>query len=88
MHLNGEKNIGENYIDWFDEETNTVYQFYGCFYHGCLNCYSPHVYTDVLNLQFGKLNYRIRKQTEHLCDLGYNVIKQWECEFVRTNNLL
>jgi G:T-mismatch repair DNA endonuclease (very short patch repair protein) len=26
-------------VDGFDKTTNTVYQFHGCFWHGCPNCY-------------------------------------------------
>ena len=57
LHSSGEKKIGGDYVDGFDEDMNTVYQFHGCYYHGCLNCYSPHVYNEKLSLQFGKLNY-------------------------------
>lgn len=27
--------VEEYFVDGFDQETNTVYEFYGCFYHGC-----------------------------------------------------
>ena len=30
-------------VDGFCEETNTVYEFYGCFWHGCPNCYKPNI---------------------------------------------
>lgn len=33
------------YVHGFDEETNTVFEFYGCWYHGCLHCFKP--YRDV-----------------------------------------
>ena len=32
-------------VDGFCEETNTVYQFYGCFWHGCPRCYK----SDIVN---------------------------------------
>ena len=31
-------------VDGFCEETNPVYEFYGCFWHGCPNCYKPGFY--------------------------------------------
>ena len=86
LHPSGEKKIGD-YVDEFDKDMNTVYQFHGCYYHGCLSCYSPYVYNERLSRQFGKLNYRTCKQTEQLRGLGYTVIEQWECEFVRSQNL-
>ena len=26
-------------IDWFCGKENTVYKYYGCFWHGCQTCY-------------------------------------------------
>ena len=87
LHSCGEKKIGGDYVDGFDEDTNTIYQFHGCYYHGCLICYSPNVYNEKLSLQFGKLNHRTSKRTAHLRDLGYSVIEKWECDFIREQNL-
>jgi hypothetical protein len=36
----GEVKIGKYSVDGFDEATNTIYEFHGCFYHGCCKCYS------------------------------------------------
>ena len=35
----GEKSVGRYSLDGYDEETNTAYEFHGCFWHGkfCLN---------------------------------------------------
>lgn len=74
------------YVDGFDDETNTVYQFHGCFYRGCITCYDPCVY-NVLNIQFGKRHHKTC-QTDQLCNLGFNVVEQWECDFVKKINLL
>ena len=30
-------------VDGFCEKTNTVYEFYDCFWHGCPNCYKPNI---------------------------------------------
>ena len=30
------------YVDGFDEETNTVFEFYGCYFHGCPRCFKRH----------------------------------------------
>ena len=36
---NGEKSVGRYFLDGYDDETNTAYEFHGCFWHGtfCLN---------------------------------------------------
>ena len=26
------------FVDGFDEDSNVVYQFHGCYYHGCKKC--------------------------------------------------
>ena len=35
----GEAKIGPYYVDGYDRENNTVYEFHGCLFHGCTNCY-------------------------------------------------
>ena len=27
------------YVDGFDQQTNTVLEFYGCYFHGCPSCF-------------------------------------------------
>ena len=31
------------YVDGFCEKTNTVYEFYDCFWHGCPKCFKPNI---------------------------------------------
>lgn len=35
----GERFIGRKRVDGFNKETNTIFEFYGCFFHGCPWCY-------------------------------------------------
>ncbi|CAL1272462.1 unnamed protein product, partial [Larinioides sclopetarius] len=39
LNKNGEMKIAENFVDGYCEERKTIYQFQGCFYHGCDICY-------------------------------------------------
>ena len=50
-------------VDGFCEETNTVYEFYGCFWHGCPNCYKPNI-----------INIKNQKDVGTLIDLSKNVM--------------
>ena len=34
-------------VDGFRKETNTVYEFYGCFWHSCPKCYRPNTVNTV-----------------------------------------
>ena len=68
-HVHGEKRIGNYSIDRYCEETNTLYQFLGCKWHGhCLN--------DDPKKQ---LETYIGKQT--LENLGYNFIMICSCQW-------
>ena len=32
------------FVDGYDDATKTVYEFHGCFYHGCAKCFPNHRY--------------------------------------------
>ena len=36
-----EKRVGKLLVDGWCAETRTAYQFHGCYFHGCTNCYEP-----------------------------------------------
>ena len=52
------------YVD--DFFNNTVYQFHGCFYHGCPNCFHPYDYNPVTNEKYCNLYSRTKKFTYRL----------------------
>jgi hypothetical protein len=67
-------------VDGYCKATNTVYQFHGCFWHGCPKCYKP----DVINNKNQTSMKDLYKRTERISDLikkKYNLIEIWECEF-------
>ena len=43
-----EKRVGKLLVDGWCAETRTAYQFHGCYFHGCTNCYEPQE-TNTLN---------------------------------------
>ena len=69
----------DRYVDGFSN--NTVYQFHGCFYHGCPNCFHTYDYNPVTNEKYCNPYSRTKKFTYRLERAGYNVIfwkkKQW-----------
>ncbi|XP_042906674.2 uncharacterized protein [Parasteatoda tepidariorum] len=77
----GEVKIENTFVDGFCEDTNTVYQFHGCFYHGCLNCYKAEQIHPFKNVAMGDLRQSTEENTQKLRSLGYNVIECWEHEF-------
>ena len=58
-------------VDGYCAATNTVYEFNGCFWHGCPKCYKGS--NSRLEKQLAKENFLRSK--------GYNVVSIWECEF-------
>lgn len=70
-------------VDGYDEVTNTVYEFDGCFWHGCPKCF-PHKY-ESHSRHLGRtmedlLNDREEKH-QLLRQAGYRVLTKWECEW-------
>jgi len=74
-------------VDGYCAETQTIYEFLGCYYHGC-KCQPLR---DVKTLANGETLAERYKQTmariEQLKSAGYTVKVQWECEFERADDL-
>ncbi|GAB0093682.1 DNA-directed DNA polymerase [Sergentomyia squamirostris] len=71
--------------DGYDEQSNTVYSFEGCFYHGH-TCILNRDYVcsgdsqDTIQNRYEKTLHR----WDHIRKMGYNLIQVWECDFRRT----
>jgi hypothetical protein len=82
------ENIGEYCIkgtkykvDGYDEKTNTIYEFHGCFWHGCFKCYPEREEMNPVSKKtFGELYENTIKRIEDLKSLGYDVVEKWNCE--------
>ena len=81
----GEYQIPETFMhaDGFREETNTIYEYQGDFWHG-----NPKIFrqTDVnpkTNTTYGILFERTKNKIKMLLSKGYNVIEVWESEWDR-----
>ena len=68
-------------VDGFCEETNTVYEFYGCFWHGCPNCYKPNIINSKNQRDMGTLNDLTIEKRENIKSAGYNHVSTYECQF-------
>jgi len=74
--------IGKKRVDGFDENTKTIYEFHGCFFHGHPNCISNMTSENpVSKLSYNVLFKRTQQKEKMLKDAGYNVITKWECEW-------
>ena len=68
-------------VDWYCQEANEVFEYLGCFWHGCLcvpNRHKPIGSTDeTLQKRYEEKITRLQK----IKDPAYNVVSIWVCEF-------
>ena len=77
---------GTNFhVDGFDVTTNTVYEFHGCFWHGCLRCnpnrHEKHLHHYDRTMQ--DVYETTQQKIQQLREQGYTVVEMWECELTR-----
>lgn len=72
-------------VDAYDESTNTIYEFYGDYWHGNLNVFNPDHINKTLNKKFGELYENTISRQEKLSSYGYNLKVIWEKEFNEIN---
>ncbi|XP_032241520.2 uncharacterized protein LOC116620088 [Nematostella vectensis] len=78
----GEKRLpGGIKVDGYADATNTVYQYQGCFYHGCSTCYKPDTLNPVTGTTMRELRDHTRAIELRVRALGYRYEEVWECEF-------
>ena len=68
-------------VDGFDKKTNTIYEFYGDFWHGNPMIYSPNEMNTAVNKTFGELYQKTLNKEHILKNAGYNLITIWECDW-------
>ena len=83
-HLQHAKNAGEYripgtklHVDGFDVTTNTIYEYYGCFWHGCTLCY-PNRYEKHrrhCDRSMQDVYEATQQRTQHLREQGYTVVE-------------
>lgn len=76
----GEKKIGPFIVDGMDDN-NTVYEFYGCYWHGCEKCFPRRnrLTADGFTTATEALQ-KTRERKKYIEDRNYVVVSKWECE--------
>ena len=72
-------------VDGFDPLTDTVYEFHGCLWHGCPQCFRDrHLYSiQRSDRTFQELYDATILKEKLLFEHGYNLVIIWECEWDR-----
>ena len=68
-------------VDGYDADTKTVYEFYGCFWHGCRTCHPQRtdVHLTLLDRTMDDIRDLVDKRRTFLKTLGYQFVGMWEC---------
>ena len=90
-NLNGgekELNIGNKTykVGRFCEKNNTVYEFYGCFWHGCPNCYKPNIINSKNQKDMGTLNDQTIEKRDTIKNADYNHVSTYECQLAKNKD--
>ena len=77
----GEVRVEGRLVDGLYGEKH-VYQFHGCFWHGCPSCFPNRSTVNSVNqCTMNELYQKTELFTSHLKGKGYTVNEKWECEF-------
>ncbi|XP_049823358.1 uncharacterized protein LOC126265564 [Aethina tumida] len=71
-------------LDGFNEEQQQVFEFHGCYFHGCTSCFKFHRDTSIGGGKTDTMRNRYEAttiKTARLRNLGFEVIEMWECSF-------
>jgi hypothetical protein len=71
--------------DGYCEETNTVYEFHGDYFHGNPKIYKPEELNTLCNTTHGKLYESTVKKEEKIKKLGFNLVIIWESDWNTIN---
>ncbi|XP_074650414.1 uncharacterized protein LOC141905419 [Tubulanus polymorphus] len=88
----GEVTIDRYKVDGYHAESNTVYEFHGCLYHGCPKCFKNSDMQSPVrpDKKFGELYQATLEKSAKIRALGYNLVEFWEheyCNLVKENRV-
>lgn len=76
-----EKKVGRFPVDGYDPQTNTVFQFHGCFYHQHDCWMTRNVKDEQWLKEYPKKFDQTRRISNYIRSAGYRLVEMWECEF-------
>ncbi len=68
-------------VDGYDPETNTIYEFWGDYWHGNPKKYNPKHQHPVTKRTYGEMYEKTQEKRELILNAGYNLIEMWESAF-------
>ena len=85
----GECRIGSTvyHADGFSEDNNTVYEFYGNYWHGNPRMYNSETINQKSKKSMGDLFDKTMRREQEIRNLGFEVSSIWEDEWEVANTL-
>ena len=78
----GEVKICGHYVDGYHEASKTIFEFYGCYWHGCPTHFPDRERKNHHNCLTMKQLYKQTNEHKQLFeDSGYRVVEMWECDY-------
>ena len=74
-------------VDGYDKSTNTIYEFYGDYWHGNPAIFEADTINASLDISFGELYTNTLNRETILKNLGFNLVTIWEAEFNELKNI-
>ena len=68
--------------DGYCEETNTIYEFHGDYWHGNPKRFNPTIINNTTHCTFGDLYQKTIDKEKKIKELGYNLISIWESDWI------
>jgi hypothetical protein len=80
--------IGEKRVDGLDEVNRRIFEYNGCFYHACPDCYANRRFQlhPLYKVTFDQVYQRTVTRNRSLRLCGYQVETMWECQWLKMRN--
>jgi len=78
--------LGRKRVDGYDPKTNTVYEFYGNYWHGNPILYNHNDFNHKSKKTFGELYLKTINREMCIKNAGYNIIHIWELDYLKLIN--
>jgi hypothetical protein len=74
LNATSEFKIGKYKVDGYHEESNTVYEFQGCWFHGCSKCFDPKTINPFKKQTMQTLFEKTKRKEDFIRSKNYNFI--------------
>lgn len=68
-------------VDGYNSNTNTIYEFYGDYFHGNLKIYNENDFNLLCNKTFKEINDLTTNRSNLLKEHGFNIVEIWEYDW-------